>query len=245
MGEFILFVGFLGLVAGLFRHLRKREIDAFMEADLSVFQEFAARRDEIGEVPKSEERAFAANNVVSLRSARSVRKPEVRYVARDAMFDEIHRHFLGVLERVLDNRFRVFVHVPLNDFLRDATGNADLRNRFVSFLVCDRAHLRIACGIMLQGASPMETTNYRFLEEVFRQIDKPLIAFPMLASYSHREVREKIGSALKASLLSRVCPKCGGDMAVRRVVKGINAGKTFWVCKAFPTCKGVLRTGRW
>lgn len=245
MAEIILFVSFLGLVAWLFRYLRKREIEAFMEADLSVFQEFAARRNDAGQLPDAEQEAAAASNVVSLRAARSVRQSDVKYAARNALFDEIHRNFLGVLERVLDNRFRVFVHVPLSDFLRVEAGSADLRNRRVSFLVCDRAHLRIACGIMLQGASPTEMRHCRFLLDAFNQIGKPLITFPMLSNYSPREVRDKIGAALKESLLIRVCPRCGNDMTMRKAIKGPNAGKTFWVCQQFPDCKGILRMGRW
>lgn len=36
------------------------------------------------------------------------------------------------------------------------------------------------------------------------------------------------------------CPRCGGSM-VRRVAKmGSNAGKSFWGCSAFPSCKGIV-----
>ena len=245
MVELILIFGFIGFVVVLFRYMRKREIEAFMEADLSEFQGFASRRDDVQPVPAAQEEVAAATNVVSLTSARSVREPEIRFSARDALFDEIHRNFLLVLEQVLDNRFRVFVHVPLSDFLRVETGNIDLRQRAVSFLVCDRDKLRIACGIMLQGTSPTEVSHFKFLEDAFGQIEKPLVTFPMLTDYSHREVSETISDALKASLKTRTCPKCGGDMIVRKATKGANAGKSFWVCKDFPSCKGILRVGRW
>ena len=46
MGGIISLVGILALAIWLIRYLRKREIEAFMEADLSVFQEFTAGRDD-------------------------------------------------------------------------------------------------------------------------------------------------------------------------------------------------------
>lgn len=36
------------------------------------------------------------------------------------------------------------------------------------------------------------------------------------------------------------CPKCGEDMKRRVARQGINAGKDFWGCSAFPKCKGTM-----
>lgn len=35
------------------------------------------------------------------------------------------------------------------------------------------------------------------------------------------------------------CPKCGGAMVDRVAKQGKFAGKHFWVCSSFPTCKGI------
>jgi len=35
------------------------------------------------------------------------------------------------------------------------------------------------------------------------------------------------------------CPKCGGDMVLRKAKRGSNAGKQFWGCIKFPKCKGT------
>lgn len=37
-----------------------------------------------------------------------------------------------------------------------------------------------------------------------------------------------------------VCPKCGSSMVLRAVKKGENAGKKFWGCERFPSCRGVV-----
>ncbi|WP_083250972.1 nuclease-related domain-containing protein [Acidihalobacter aeolianus] len=40
----------------------------------------------------------------------------------------------------------------------------------------------------------------------------------------------------------RRCPKCGSLMVLRTAKKGANAGKQFWACSAYPTCRTVQNT---
>lgn len=35
------------------------------------------------------------------------------------------------------------------------------------------------------------------------------------------------------------CPKCGSEMVLRQARKGENAGKRFWGCSQYPSCKGM------
>lgn len=37
-----------------------------------------------------------------------------------------------------------------------------------------------------------------------------------------------------------VCPKCDGPMVLRLAKKGRNRGKSFWGCRNFPRCNGVV-----
>jgi hypothetical protein len=36
------------------------------------------------------------------------------------------------------------------------------------------------------------------------------------------------------------CSKCGSKMVLRKAKKGGYAGKSFWGCKNFPKCKGIV-----
>jgi hypothetical protein len=36
------------------------------------------------------------------------------------------------------------------------------------------------------------------------------------------------------------CSKCGSKMVLRKAKKGGHAGKSFWGCKNFPKCKGIV-----
>jgi len=39
---------------------------------------------------------------------------------------------------------------------------------------------------------------------------------------------------------SKTCPKCGSEMVLRTTKSGENAGKQFWGCSQFPTCRSTL-----
>lgn len=49
--------------------------------------------------------------------------------------------------------------------------------------------------------------------------------------------------AQKARSESRVCPKCGEPMVIRKAKSGAHAGKEFWGCSAFPKCRTVVPAG--
>jgi four helix bundle suffix protein len=38
-----------------------------------------------------------------------------------------------------------------------------------------------------------------------------------------------------------VCPKCGGPTVLRTAKTGMNTGRQFWGCAAYPNCKGVVQ----
>lgn len=35
----------------------------------------------------------------------------------------------------------------------------------------------------------------------------------------------------------KICPVCGGKLAVRKATRGANAGKNFWGCSNYPRCR--------
>ncbi|MEN3371175.1 MAG: restriction system protein [Verrucomicrobiota bacterium] len=39
--------------------------------------------------------------------------------------------------------------------------------------------------------------------------------------------------------LTPVCPRCGSKMVMRTVRQGANAGKSFWGCSKYPSCRGI------
>ena len=39
---------------------------------------------------------------------------------------------------------------------------------------------------------------------------------------------------------SPACPKCGGSMIRRTARQGVYAGKDFWACRGYPSCRGII-----
>ncbi len=50
--------------------------------------------------------------------------------------------------------------------------------------------------------------------------------------------RQSAPAAAPAS--SPTCPKCGGEMVKRTARQGGNAGKDFWGCRGYPSCRGII-----
>ena len=234
-GTLIFFVVVAGIVL-LFRHIRQREINAFRDADLSDFEEFRSTR-KINPTDNAE-------NVIDIALPQSY-KPNVVYQLKEIIFDEVYEHFLKNLMQVAGDKFLVFAKVPLVDFLRVKDGSAlILSGKTISFLLCDRQKLNITCGIQLKEAGTTALKHVELLQDVFEQIQKPLLEFPFANNISVAEISEQVRPIILSSPMSRHCQKCGKEMVRRKAVKGGNAGKTFWVCTEFPACNGISRIGK-
>lgn len=59
---------------------------------------------------------------------------------------------------------------------------------------------------------------------------------------THREHVQHVNDIKenKEKIVTPKCPKCGSLMVLRQAKKGQNIGKSFWGCKNFPQCRGVL-----
>ena len=232
----------------LFRFLRKREIEAFREADISAFEDFKLARDKkLRDPAVLKAKAVANSNVVSLPASETFQPIQPVFTLKKALFDEVHRLFYQRLEKVAAKKYRIFVGVPLEDFIRVSqgkTGEHVLRGRKLSFLLCNKNTMTVACGIELRGSGSDFGMQFEFVRKLFSQIEKPLIDFPLINNISEEEIREKLHEVLEESPLTRSCPKCSREMTMLKAVAGKNAGKSFWVCSEFPSCNGIARIGR-
>lgn len=239
MTGFLVFVIIVVAIVVLFRYWRKREMEAFMGADVADFEELS----ELAGHTKLMESQAPDRNVVSIPGEQVGQQPAPEFELRGAVFDEVHRHCLQTLEQVAGHRYRVLAHVPLQDVVRAERGERQnrLKGESISFLLCEKTSMEMVCGVLLKGSGQSEVMRAEFLDEVFRQIGRPLIVLPMATEYSTLELEESLSGVLDDAPLSRNCPKCGKEMLMRKAVKGRNAGKSFWVCKEFPSCKGIMR----
>lgn len=243
MTGFLVFTGIIAIIVILFRYWRKREVQAFLETDMSALEQMNLAGDE--RISQSEIASFPSVDSAEKVDAQK-ESPVSTFHLREEIFDDVHRGCLKALDEVIDERQRLFVHVPLNDLIHsDEKPERDrLKGVTLSFLLCDRDTLRVICGIQLKGQGVSELDKHEFVEDVFRQASKPLITLPMRTTWSPLELQEALADVLEHTASSRHCPRCGEEMIMRQAVKGKNAGKNFWVCKEFPSCRGIMRIGR-
>lgn len=249
MTGLLIFAAFIVGLVLLFRYLRKREVEAFMDADMTDFHlHNAAAKKENKDPLMARAEAYAAlnPNVVSLETTRPSDTEEVDvnalpdptlYRLKAGPFDEIKKHFLITLHEVLESEFALLSDVPLAEFVTSEKKENDykLQNTRVGYLICDKKDMGIICGVQFKGEQGGD-----FIKGVFGDIGLPLVEFPPSADVSRDEISDQLDVILKSSG-EHPCPKCGDPMTMRKAVKGRNTGTIFWVCTRFPSCRGVVR----
>ena len=236
MEGFLIFAFVIFLTVIFFRYLRKREIAAFREMDMGALQSFNAEREKAGKEP-----VVVPDEALIAQAAKLVSPPEesLEVELREGLFDEIHRHFYLELERAVEKQLLIFVQVPLNALIR---GDSQIQNRLkhksISFVLCNPLNLKVIAGFQLKNAGSDAVLDDELKARIFAQIKVPLITFPMIGGISTAEIFDQLGPVLREIQID--CPACGGDMALRKAGKGKSAGRTFKVCRQYPSCKGRI-----
>lgn len=253
---FFLITVAVGLVF-LFRWLRQREIEQFMDADMSDFHAFKAEQAKLDQpdplMAKAEAYAAMNPNVVTLKQQATdsaEQEAEIMPAAPDPTlfrqkspaFDEVTRNMLSRLVSVVPDDVLVLHNVPLSEFVRTEDGEDaafKLGTHRVGYLLCQKPDFEVICGIRFRDSGGAAQGS-DFVRGVFGDIGKPLLDFPVAADVSALEIRDKLNPVLLSREIHE-CPKCGQSMTIRKAVKGKNAGEVFWVCNRFPNCRGVVR----
>lgn len=120
------------------------------------------------------------------------------YKARPYFFSPAERSFLGVIEQVLDDEFRVFGKVNLYDIVllqapRDTYRAAlnRIQNKHVDYVICRKDDLSIRALIELDDKSHLSAKRKerdRFLDETCRHADIRLIRVKAKKAYSLAEI---------------------------------------------------------
>ena len=219
------------------RYRRAREIEAFMDSDMSILE---TMRPEIEErtvdplLAKAE--AYIQRATSEPDSAPdSVQAPQ--YQLKEVILPVAKLGLLQTLERELNAGFRLFINMALSDFVKT---DVDLGGRSISYLICERDSMKVVAGIEFQSGSD-KTEEIEILQNIFEQIGKPLLLFPQRNQIPVREVKQTLALIRSELDSTRICRKCGRQMTLKKAVKGKNVGKRFWICVGFPGCKGVVR----
>lgn len=188
------------------------------------------------------------------------------YQKTEGLFSHAERSFLSVLQQAVGNHAVVFGKVRVAEVVQPKAGlgrharqtalNKVSAEHF-DFLLCDIEDLSVACVIELSDgsrASKQREQRDAFLKGVCAAAGVPLIQVPAQSTYIISEVKRLLPRYLtikdtpapqpspdlepqKPELDQKLCPNCSAVMVRRMARAGKHAGKPFWVCSAYPTCK--------
>jgi len=259
MKGFFLFVVFTTGFVLLLRYLRKREVESFMESDMADFQTFRQTHEVLKKPDPitAQAEAYAAINpgIIELKKyspgADAGVKPDrlnfvdapvpILHRLKSHLFDEVTRNMLILLGKVAPRGVLVLLNVPLSEFVKTHTGEtSNLAALKVTYLLCDATRLEVICGVQHRDAGATGRQPIDQVKSVFGDIGLPLLEFPVSNDISEHEVRDKLDPVLLGSEV-QVCPGCAGSMTIRKAIKAKSAGRIFWVCNDFPTCRGVIK----
>jgi hypothetical protein len=126
-------------------------------------------------------------------------------------------------------RYRVFVNLALSDLMTTSSAQR------VSFVICDGHYLSV------EAALEFENLVQPMVSEHFVAAGKPLLILSdSETETSLTERLREVGVGLvDVATEKQLCPKCFADMKFKAPTSGKNAGKRYWLCHAYPNCRGV------
>lgn len=126
------------------------------------------------------------------------------YESREALMSESELAFFEVLEEALEDEYRIYSKVRLEDVIQVRPGTDSrsaftarnrIKSRHVDFLLCDPESMEIIASIELDDRSHERQDRIErdiFVDEALRVSGVPCIHFPVQRKYSRRELRRGI-----------------------------------------------------
>jgi hypothetical protein len=126
------------------------------------------------------------------------------YERIEKLFSDAERSFLGVLEQIFGNDYRIFGKVRLGDIIRPRKGLSNsartsafnrISGKHVDFAICDSRTLQVIGVIELDDSSHGSTRSRRrdeFKDKALAAAGVPIVRIPTRRGYSLDEIRHKL-----------------------------------------------------
>ncbi len=184
------------------------------------------------------------------------------YRLRDNFLSAAELAFYRVLEQAvgqtysINNKVRLWdvLYVPRRDDSR--TYENKISSKHIDFLLCDPTTMQPILAIELDDSSHNRKDRQdrdAFLDQALAAAGLSILHIKAARTYSIAEVQQQIASVLPgnatsssappplpASSYEPSCPKCHTAMVQRKAAKGAHAGKRFWACNNYPTCREII-----
>lgn len=171
------------------------------------------------------------------------------YQAIGSLMSPAERSFYGVLKNAVDDKTIVFSKVRIADVIEPlATKDRKhwqksfnkISSKHFDFVLCEAQTLSIICVIELNDRSHRRADRIardKFVRAACKSAGLGLIEMPVQRGYTIEEVRNLLGPFTNKELAS--CRACGSQMVSRIAKRGVNKGKPFLACSAYPQCKNT------
>lgn len=138
------------------------------------------------------------------------------YQPAKALFSPAERAFLGVLDQAVGDEHRVFGKVRVADVVSVKHGLSNparqsafnrISAKHFDFVVCRADDLSLVCVVELNDrshSSERSQSRDKFLAEVCRNINVPLLMVPARRTYSIQDVRGQFLSAIALPATGRI-----------------------------------------
>lgn len=148
------------------------------------------------------------------------------FVSRQTLFSPAERSFLGVIEKALDNKYRVFGKVRLGDLVMPAkglsnskrfTGLNKVNQKHIDFVICSVTDLAVLGVVELDDQShKREDREVRdvFVDRALNSAGIPIARFSAKKGYQIQEVRVKLAEAFKLDLSMAPAPRLAAQDSV-------------------------------
>jgi DNA-directed RNA polymerase subunit RPC12/RpoP len=187
------------------------------------------------------------------------------YQAAGTLFTPAERSFLGVLDKVVAGRARVFGKVRVGDVLIPKRGlqrgpatvaRNKIDRKHFDYVLCSPDDLSVICVVELDDKSHQSKSRIArdgFLIEACKAAGIPMIQVPAKAGYTMSAISSLFSDILPQPLTAEssltpsapvtpktpatACPKCSSKLVIKKLKSGANSGKQILACSAFPKCK--------
>lgn len=200
--------------------------------------------------------------VFKKRSTNSKPNESFQYRKVNALFTPAEVSFMGVLSKVIGDKAKVLGKVRVADVISPNKGMSrsdwqkafnKISSKHFDFIICDKNKLSVICAIELNDSSHNSKSRKErdiLLTEVCKSAGVPLLISTARSTYKLDDIKNLIAPYLfspselttqtpRETTGNKVCPKCLAPMVKRTAFKGKNAGKKFWGCSAYPSCKHI------
>ena len=151
--------------------------------------------------------------VVALIKKKSGKTPvDFPYQSKEVLCSPAERSFLGALEKVVGNGYRIFSKVRLADIVKVNQGLSSsvrqsafnrISRKHIDFVICNSRDLSIVGAIELDDKSHSRKGRQerdRFLDKTLQAASIPMLRVKAQSTYSIKEISSDLDSAFKNSM---------------------------------------------